>query len=177
MDAIFSWKDFMDAIRNQWKEAGKELIFTILGTLSPTLSTWGYLAIKDRPYEFNTFFQNGEFALYSTALIVSFSYLVVKESKLKLFFQRWFFYLISFLVFAVSIFIYAIVVSSTKAEPFNISLVTTITLLAFVVTVVFAFFVKVIDLVRFEFDYRATNSQGYNDLIDKFEKGGNNERE
>jgi hypothetical protein len=176
-------KVLWSAIRRHYKETSKWLAFTLLGGLLPVLGGMLLFRLFSIKFDFATFSSNGEFALYSAALIAPACYLIVKDYKNSIFIYRSIFTLVSLLCLLASTILFAGVtaVNSIGKDqiPFKLDLdfLRIITLVLFAVSVIISFIATAVDTYRIlPEDIRDERKEELEKLEDAFDKlGGEDE--
>lgn len=84
--------DFLNKVKKEhWTDALWWLVASSIGSLMPIWLTWFILEMFQLPVKFETFTQNGEFALYSASLLSTAFYVITKDyapSSLRNFFKK-----------------------------------------------------------------------------------------
>src|SRR2546427_10690573 len=82
------------ALQKHWKETTNWLAFTLVGGLIPVWGGMVLFLLLSKPVFFSTFSSNGEFAIYSAAILAPSLYLIAKDRTTSNFLFRPFFSLI-----------------------------------------------------------------------------------
>jgi len=172
----------LSAMSKHGKETGKWLAFSLGGALIPVWGGMMLFRLFSKPVKFSDFSGNGEFALYSAAMLAPALYLILKDFKNSPFMYRHAFAGISALGLSLSMLLFAGVTAVHTGGLGSITLdqvfLRKITLGLFVGSVVLSFLTEVLDKQRTLEDYREyyeTNQGQFKDLQEKFDElGGKN---
>ncbi|MBU4312198.1 MAG: hypothetical protein KJ706_05735 [Candidatus Omnitrophica bacterium] len=158
------------------KEPGGEAVRWMLVTLAVSLMPlWGsiiiFLLLK-QSFDWGTFTNKAEFAIYAASYLGSSSYIITKNFKRKNFPLRpWF--SISILVTLITVVICFAVVyvnnCNTSPSPLNLIFLRNITLVAFAISLLLAFMTFVEDLVLINFNFQAVEGEQFRKLNDDFD--------
>ncbi|MDQ3816154.1 MAG: hypothetical protein M3362_00510 [Acidobacteriota bacterium] len=176
-------KLFFSAVTKHWRETSKWLMYTLLGGLIPVwggIVTFRLLSIN---YNFGTFTSNGEFALYSAAMLAPACYLIAKDYKDTVFVYRsvFIFICVFCLLFSAILFSLVTAVNGIGKEKlpikFDADFLRTSTLYLFIVSIIIAYIATAVDSYRIlPEDIRDMRQDAINKLGDDFDKlGGKNE--
>jgi len=144
------------ALAKHWKETTNWLGFTLIGGLVPVWGGWVLFRLISKPVGFSDFSSNGEFAIYSSAMLAPSLYLILKDLKTSNFLYRHFFALVSIFGLALALILFAGVtavksggiVTAKIDQPF----LTKVTLLLFVGSVFVSYLVTALDNERIGID-------------------------
>jgi hypothetical protein len=161
------------AIRSQWKETTVWLLYTLVGGLLPVWGGAVLIKLFFRTPELGNFADNGEFALYSAALVAPLLYFITKDLKTSNFAYRPLMALATIVILLVSTLLMAAVNSlGAVGIPVSVDKVFlrnwTIWLLFF--SVVLSFVVTALDSARMSLDYNSVMQQNYENLQNQFEQ-------
>lgn len=143
-----------------WWETVKWLLFTVLGSLLPVWGSWFLLRLFSQEIRWIDFFKDGEFALYSAALIAPALYLILKENFKIPFLQRHLCGFLAFFFLICSLLIFSAVTALSaneslgKAVILNESFLVKTSITIFALTVILVFFVKLGDDLTAEGIYK-----------------------
>jgi hypothetical protein len=176
-------KVLWSAIRRHYKETSKWLAFTLLGGLIPVWGGMLLFRLFSIKFGFATFSSNGEFALYSAAMIAPACYLIVKDYKDSIFIYRSIFTLISLGCLLVSTILFAGVTAANSMGKDQVPIrldsnfLRLSTLLLFAVSVIISFIAMAVDTYRIlPEDIRDERKEELEKLEDAFNKlGGKDE--
>jgi hypothetical protein len=168
---------FKETNSSHWGDAGLWLAYNLIGSLAPL---WlGYFILKSfsRDPTLAGFSQHGEFAIYTAAMIAS-AFYTANRVALPGFNLRQIFVLMSFVLILLAIGSF-VAVSTAFMDPtslltINQDFVRRVTITSFLISVVLAFFVTVLDNARLTPDpVNIVNSQ-QKKLSDEFDNLGEN---
>jgi hypothetical protein len=150
------WASFRDwelaqAIIHNWKESSKWLLYTYIGGLFPVWGGFLLFSLYKKSPGLENFTDNGEFALYSAALLAPSLYYILKDYKESNFLYRHFFAAVAIVGLFISVLYYTAVVSVVVGQiPIPIDLVNlrNVTWVLFIVTTILSYLVNALDHER-----------------------------
>jgi hypothetical protein len=172
----------LEALRNtkweHWRESLLLTLFTVGAGLSPVWIGWILLKVYHQRPTLAAFAHNGDFAIYSAALVAPIIYLIVKEHRVP-FASRAIYTLASVVLLAFSVASYAAVAPATVGiapdlRP-DMAFLAPVTLWAYTLSVVLALVVTALDNARMFPDVRAITERQQHDLEQKFDGLGGND--
>ena len=166
----------IEALRNtkwqHWRESLTLMLFTVGAGLSPVWVGWILLKVYHKTPSLVDFAHNGDFAIYSAAIVAPLIYLIVKEHRVP-FASRAIYTLASVVILVFSIASYAAVAPATVGiapdlRP-DMAFLAPVTLWAYVVSVLLALVVTALDNARMFPDVRAITERQQHDLEQRFD--------
>jgi len=187
--------DFLNKVkREHWADATWWLFASSIGALMPIWLTWFILVLFQLPVKFQTFTQNGEFALYSASLLSTAFYVITKDyapAKIKEFFKKskspsikasfpaqLFFVLLCFVITLLSALLFTGTTIWNLPEnslSINLNLVHNLSIIFFVLATVISYVITAIDnsaIGQTDEDYRELFRKGQDELQQKFDTLG-----
>jgi hypothetical protein len=169
----------IEAIRNtkweHWRESLLLTLFTVVAGLAPVEIGWILLKVYSQNPTLERFAHNGDFAIYSAAVVAPILYLIVKEHRVP-FANRAVYTLVSIVILLFAVAAYAAVAPVTVGIAPNLrpdmGFLAPITIWAYVVSVLFALLVTALDNSRMFPDVRAITERQQRDLEQKFDDLG-----
>jgi hypothetical protein len=183
MSSATLFRVLRDSAKEHWTDTLLWFIFTIFASLLPVWGSYLILRLFSLPIVFYDFVRNGEFALYSAALLAPALYLIVKEFGPPFIHRTTFVFLAVFALF-VSGLVFASVtaISSTSTVSANSSLkvgtvplmidrdfMISVSLFLFSFTAFFSFLVRLVDTVRMRPDVEGITIREREELAETFD--------
>ena len=170
------------AIRNNWKDTANWLAYTLIGGLIPVWGGMVAFVLLSKPVLFSSFSSNGEFAIYSAAMLAPSLYLIAKDRTTSNFLFRPFFSLMCIVGLLLSTILFAIVTAVNTGGlgtvSLNVGFLRVFTLLLFAGSVLLSFVVTSVDAERIGIDIDQVRKKkkeqitDLNDEVDKLLGGG-----
>lgn len=167
-----------EANKGHWLEAIYWLLFTIFGSGLPIYGGWFLLTLLSRKVGFMDFCRDGQFALYSAAILGATLHLISKGGYKEMFINMRCFVLVSFILLLFASLIFAGATAASAGDSgersiiVNPMLLIASSMLILALTIVVAFFVTLIDSVRFSPDLRKIERTGIEKLSRDFDTTG-----
>ena len=149
---------FRQAKGRHWWEAIYWLLYTIFGAGLPVYGGWFLLTLLSRRVGFVDFCRDGEFVLYSAAILGATLHLISKGGRRDMFVNMRFFVLLSFILLLLATLIFAGVTVASLGDSTEVSVIVNQKLLIpssiviLILTILVAFLVNLLDSVRFRPD-------------------------
>jgi hypothetical protein len=166
----------LGALRNtkweHWRESLLLTLFTVGAGLSPVWIGWILMKVYNQNPSLAGFAHNGDFAIYSAAMVAPIIYLIVKEHQVP-FASRAIYTLISVVILVFAVAAYAVVAPVTVGiapdlRP-DMAFLAPVTFWAYVLSVLLALLVTALDNARMFPDVRAITERQQKDLEKKFD--------
>ena len=162
------------ALQSQWKDTTKWLAYTLLGGLFPVWGGYLLLRLYQKAMSISDFTSNGEFAIYSAALLAPSLYLILKDYKKTNFPNQAIYGLLCSVMLIVATLIFAGVTSVNTgkvAVEIDKDFLRNGTLILFLLTLILSFFVTALDNNRvFGGDIIEVHNQDSKRLEGNFDK-------
>ncbi len=157
MDRLFS------ALGKHWKETTNWLLYTLVGGLVPVWGGMVLFGLFSKPLAFSAFSSNGEFAIYSAAILAPSLYLILKDLSTSNFLYRHFFSLVCIFGLGVSMILFAGVTAVNTgglgAVTLNQGFLRRVTIILFLISVIVAFLVTALDSARMGIDIKQVRQE------------------
>jgi hypothetical protein len=170
--AFADWELFL-AVKSNWKEATKWLLFTYVGGLIPVWGGYIIFNLYAKDASLSKFSDHGEFALYSAAMLAPALYYILKDLKTSTFIYRHFFALVCIVCLLVSALLYVGVASVSVGQiPATIDLdfLRGITWVLFLIASLMSFLVTALDSSRTLRDIQTERARAFKNLEQQFDK-------
>jgi len=172
----------LEALRNtkweHWRESLLLTLFTVGAGLSPVWVGLILLKVYHKTPSLVGFANNGDFAIYSAAIVAPLIYLIVKEHRVP-FASRAIYTLASVVILTFSVASYAVVAPATVGVAPNLrpdmAFLAPVTLWAYALSVALALVVTALDNARMFPDVRAITERQQHDLDQRFDGLGGND--
>jgi hypothetical protein len=166
--------DLKTAIGKNWKDSSTLMLYTLVGGLLPVYGGMILFKLFSRGVHFSDFSDNGEFALYSAAMIAPSLYLILKDYGSSNFLYRRAFALISFLGLLCATILFAGVTAvrtgGLGAIAVDQQFLRWFTILLFMVAIFLSFLTSALDSERIAKDIYAVREQDFKNLEEQFER-------
>jgi hypothetical protein len=172
-----------EAKKRHWLEAIYWLMFTIFGSGLPVYGGWFFLTLLSHRVGFMDFCRGGEFALYSAAILGATLHLISKGGYKEMFINMRCFVLVSFILLVFASLVFAGATAASASDRGEISIIVNPILLVassiliLTLTIIVAFFVTLIDSVRFSPDLREIERNGIEKLSQDFDTTGDKDEQ
>ncbi len=138
-----------------WRDIGMLFLFIAVGALFPVFASPVLLIVWSENVQWSQFATHAEFTLYTASILMSAMFLVVRDYKKDPFPNQAMLVLLFVLLLLFATLVFAGVAGRSQGgKSFNERFVIWSSLLAFLFSVVVAFFVTLVDNVRTGFDIR-----------------------
>jgi hypothetical protein len=159
--------------QSEWNSAGMWLTFTVaLGCIPFFIGALAVWVLSSQNIVWADFIRHGELAIYSAGLIAASTRLIAKDVNSLPFVHRQFFTLLSILFVIATISLYSIIKAAVFVQQprLNDGFIITFSLILVVCSIVFSFFIFLLDVHRVSFNPRAIADSQQDDLARDFKR-------
>jgi len=168
-------RQLIDFFATRIEPSGEALRWMLVTLIVSLMPLWGsviiFLLFK-QSFDWGTFTNKAEFAIYAASYLGSSAYIVTKNFKHKNFpFRAWYFIGILVTLIIVVICFAGVYANScnTNPLPLNLIFLRNITLIAFAISILLALSTFIEDLVLMNFNFRVVEEEQFNKLNDDFD--------
>ena len=158
--------------KHHWYESFGWLVATLLGGLLPLWGSYVLFWLKGPSPQFSEFVRHGEFALYSASLLAAALFLILRDWAIGYFPFRMLFGMVVVAALLIATIIFAGVFEANQADDpakiLNINFLRPFSVGLYVVTLILAFIVTLIDMVGVTVDPQELQAEQDADLAEDF---------
>jgi len=157
----------IDIKTEHWKEASIKLCYTLIGSLIPIWLGAIIVWMIGRLNSWTMFFEHGEFAIYSAALLASVFYLISSGRVRNPFLKKRFLSIFTLVLILLAAALFFIAVTNLTDR---IILLIVFTMIIFIFSVTIFFFANVFEIAQIDTDIRKLERSNIDDLGKKLDK-------
>jgi cytochrome bd-type quinol oxidase subunit 2 len=153
--------------KDERKESAMWLLFNIVGSLLPLYVTALMLLVSTLTFDYQNFTRNGEFVLYAAALLAPAAFQILRDLRSPFPFRTGLgLGMLVLMIFAVALYVFA---NQQSRSEHTLSFAV-VTVIIYVLSLIIAFWVNLIDMVRVSPDIRKIEESQLDDLRNEFRK-------